>query len=137
MLEKREIIYLSLYCHHQDDSCIKMGSDESRFNVSLIVRDKVTSHLTVFTNHNLLEVKGEPKRNRTEVSSAYQPNALSLRQTGSLNRKVDMGSLTCANKSVLFRQHERETGTSSLESRRTDKTSSPCLDREPDPRWLL
>ena len=26
---EREIIYLSLYCHHQHDSCIKMGSDES------------------------------------------------------------------------------------------------------------
>ena len=37
-----EIIYLSLHCHHQNDSCIKMGSDESNFNVSLIVRDKVT-----------------------------------------------------------------------------------------------
>ena len=41
-LGKREIIYLSLHCHHQNDSCIKMVSDESRFNVSLIVRDKVT-----------------------------------------------------------------------------------------------
>ena len=40
----REIIfiYLSLHCHHQNDSCVKMGSDESRFNVSLIARDKVT-----------------------------------------------------------------------------------------------
>ena len=28
-LGEREIIYLSLYCHHQNDSCIKMGSDES------------------------------------------------------------------------------------------------------------
>ena len=28
---KREIIYLSLHCHHQNDSCIKMGSDESQF----------------------------------------------------------------------------------------------------------
>ena len=28
-----EIIYLSLHCHHQSDSCIKMGSDESHFNV--------------------------------------------------------------------------------------------------------
>ena len=28
------IIYLSLHCHHQKDSCIKMGSDESHFNVS-------------------------------------------------------------------------------------------------------
>ena len=33
---------LSLHCHHQNDSCNKMGSDESHFNVSLIVRDKVT-----------------------------------------------------------------------------------------------
>ena len=37
-----EIIYLSLHCQHQNDSCIKMGTDESHFNVSLIVRDKVT-----------------------------------------------------------------------------------------------
>ena len=39
---EKEIIYLSLHCHHKNDSCIKMGSDEGRFNVSLIVRDKVT-----------------------------------------------------------------------------------------------
>ena len=39
---KREIMYLSLHCHHQNDSCIKMDSDESRFNVSFTVRDKVT-----------------------------------------------------------------------------------------------
>ena len=37
-----EIIYLSLHCDHQKDSCIKVGSDESHFNVSLIMRDKVT-----------------------------------------------------------------------------------------------
>ena len=29
-----EIIYLSLHCQHQNDSCIKVGSDESHFNVS-------------------------------------------------------------------------------------------------------
>ena len=32
---EREIIYLSLHCHHQNDSCIKMGSVESCFNVSV------------------------------------------------------------------------------------------------------
>ena len=32
---EREIIYLSLYCHHQNDFCIKMGSDESYFNASV------------------------------------------------------------------------------------------------------
>ena len=31
--EKREMIYLSPHCHHQTDFCIKMGSDESHFNV--------------------------------------------------------------------------------------------------------
>ena len=35
-------MYLPLHYHHQNDSCIKMGSDENHFNVSLIVRDKVT-----------------------------------------------------------------------------------------------
>ena len=30
----RETIYLSLHCHHQNDFCIKMDSDESHFNVS-------------------------------------------------------------------------------------------------------
>ena len=39
---KREITFLSLHCHHQNDSCIKVGSDERHFNVSLTVRDKVT-----------------------------------------------------------------------------------------------
>ena len=29
-------------CHPKNDSCIKMGSDESQLNVSLTVRDKVT-----------------------------------------------------------------------------------------------
>ena len=62
---EREIIYLSLHCHHQNDSCIKMGSDESHFNVS--VGSDGQSHKTVSTNHNLSEEKGEPKRYRTEV----------------------------------------------------------------------
>ena len=60
-----EIIYLSLHCHHQNDFCMKMGSDESHFNVS--VGSDGQSHRTVSTNHNLSEEKGEPKRYRTEV----------------------------------------------------------------------
>jgi len=39
---KRKIVYLSLHCRHQNGSWIKMGSAESYFNVSLIVRDKVS-----------------------------------------------------------------------------------------------
>ena len=26
-----DYVYLSLHCHHQNDSCIKMGSDESHY----------------------------------------------------------------------------------------------------------
>ena len=48
---KRKVIYLSLHCHHQNYFCIKMGSDKSHFNVSLIVRDKVANK-TVSTDHN-------------------------------------------------------------------------------------
>ena len=62
---EREILYISLHCHHQNDFCIKMGSDESHFNVS--VGSDGQSHKTVSRNHNLFEEKGESKRYRTEV----------------------------------------------------------------------
>ena len=63
---EREIIYLPLHCHYQNDSYIKMGSDESHFNVS--VGSDGQSHRTVSTNHNLFEVKGEPKWYRGQTS---------------------------------------------------------------------
>ena len=75
-----EIIYLSLNCHHQNDSSIKMGSDESHFNVS--VGSDGQSHKTVSTIHNFLKRKeNEAVSNRGP--SAYQPNALPIGQTGS------------------------------------------------------
>ena len=55
---------LSFHCHHQSDSFIEMGSDENHFNVSLIVRDKVTRQCPQTTT---FEEKGEPKQIRTEV----------------------------------------------------------------------
>ena len=57
-------ICLSLHCHHQNDFCIKMGSDESHFNVSLIVRGNVTKQCPQTAT---FEEKGEPKPYRTEV----------------------------------------------------------------------
>ena len=60
---KREIIYLSLRCHHQIDSCIQMGSDAREY----FMNSERQSHKTVSTNHNLFEENGEPKRYRTEV----------------------------------------------------------------------
>ena len=59
-----EYIDLLLHCHHQNDFCIRVGSDESHFNVSLIVRDKVTRQCPQTTT---FEEKGEPKRIRTVV----------------------------------------------------------------------
>ena len=61
---KREIIYQSLHCHHQNDSCIRMGSDENHFNVSLMVMEKVTRQCPQTTT---FEEKGEPKQIRTKV----------------------------------------------------------------------
>ena len=58
------IIHLSLHCHCQIDSCIKVGSDESHFSVSLNMRAKVTRQCPQTT---AFEEKGEPKRIRTEV----------------------------------------------------------------------
>ena len=97
---KREIIYLSLHCHHQNDSCIKTGSDDSHFNVSLIVMEKVTR---LPRNHNLSEERGEPKRNRTEGRpSAYQPNALMLGQTGSPAQMRSRSMLNTGDKVVHY-----------------------------------
>jgi len=62
---EREIIYLLVHCHQQHDSCIKMGSDESHFNVSAGTDGQ--SHKTVSTKHNIFEEKGELKQYRTEV----------------------------------------------------------------------
>ena len=70
MGEERDYIPIAIHCHHQNDSCIKMGSDVSHFNVS--VGSDGQSHKTV----------SEAVSNRGP--SAYQPNALPLGQTGSV-----------------------------------------------------
>ena len=61
-----------------DDSCIKMDSDESHFNVSLTVRDKVTRQCRQTAT---FEEKGEPKRSRTEVPLLTSLNVLPRGQT--------------------------------------------------------
>ena len=82
--EEREIIYLSQHCHHQNDFCIKMGTDESHFNVS--VGSVGQSHKTVSTNYNLFEEKRRAEVVSNRGPAAYQPNALPLGQTGSRPR---------------------------------------------------
>ena len=71
-------VYAYRYTVTTRTTCIKMGSDESYFKVSLIVRDKVTRPCPQTTT---FEEKGEPKRYRTEVlpltSLTARPNRLS------------------------------------------------------------
>ena len=76
---EREVIYLSLHCHNQNDFCIKTGSDESHFNVSFIVRDTVTRQCPQTIS---FEEKGELKPR----SLCLPPDALPLGQTGSQNQ---------------------------------------------------
>ena len=59
-----ESIYLPLHCHHQNGFCFKMGSDESHFNVSLIVRDRV---------HKPQLLKRKERRSSTEPKSFRLP----------------------------------------------------------------
>jgi len=61
---ERGRLYLTLYCYNQNDFCIQMGSDGIRFDVSLILRDKVTRQCRQTTT---FEEREEPKWNRTGV----------------------------------------------------------------------
>ena len=65
-------VYTHRYTVTTRMTCIKMSSNESHFNVSLIVRDKVIRR----------ERRAEAVSNRGP--SAYQPTVLPLGQTGSL-----------------------------------------------------
>ena len=64
--EEGDYIHLSLYCRHQNDFCIKMGNDDSHFNVLLFVRDRVTL-IRQCPQTTTFEEKGEPKWIRPEV----------------------------------------------------------------------
>ena len=57
------IIYLSLQCHQQNDSCVKMGIDESHFKCFMNCEGQ--SHKTVSANHNpFKEKRAESVSNR-------------------------------------------------------------------------
>ena len=79
---KREIIYLTLHCHHQNESCITEGRQHwESFNVLLIGRSKVTKTMSI--SHNLWRRKTS-KVESNWGPSVYWPNALPLGQTSSL-----------------------------------------------------
>ena len=66
---KREIMYLPLQCQQQNDSCIKMGSDESYCNVSVGSDDKVTRQCPQTTTRFL---------KRKESRSGLEPRSFPL-----------------------------------------------------------
>ena len=85
---KREIIYPSLHCQHQNDCSIKMGGGESHFNVSLIVRDKVTRQCpqtTTFEEKRGRKSKRDKEGQRGTKSqySVHRPQLLKRKESGS------------------------------------------------------
>ena len=72
-----DYIHLSLHYHHQNDFCMKVCSDESHFNVLLIVRDKVTGQCPQTTTFEEKESRSgfEPR--------SFRLPALPLGLTGS------------------------------------------------------
>ena len=108
-----------VYCHHQNDSCIKVGSDESHFNVSLIVRDKVTRQCPQTTT---FEEKGEPKRSLAHIDNRAE-QAASKRcsrycQIGPLDHKMADICVSSARTRTIF-----STITRLIKSRRTSNES--------------
>ena len=78
---ERNIIYLSIHCYHQNDSCINMGNDKSHFNVFsrkwwTKSQDSVDKPQPFWR-----ERRAEAVLNRGPFT--YQPNALPPGQTGS------------------------------------------------------
>ena len=73
-------LYVTLHCHHQNDSFIEIGSDESHLNVFINREEQsVTRRCPQATT---FEEKGEPTRG-IELTSLSSYNALPLGQTGS------------------------------------------------------
>ena len=69
-----------LHCHHQNDSCIKEGSDESHFNVSLIVSDKAARQCPQTTTFS----------KRKETRSGFKPRSLSRLLAPHLLKSTDV-----------------------------------------------
>ena len=87
---------LMLPCHHQNDFCIKMGSDESHFNDWSIVRDRVTRQCPQTTTF----LKGMESRSGTE------PRPFCLPTPAGSNRftSVTVGSASLFN--IVRVQHD-------------------------------
>ena len=66
---KREIICLSLYCSHQNDSCNKTGNDESHSNVSV----EIAQLSELEFKHQVTTARGQGGRRGRGHESAEVP----------------------------------------------------------------
>ena len=90
-----ERLYPTLYCHHQNGSCINVGSDESYFNVSLIVRDKITNTLL---------------KRKCEGQNQHTRELISARMTSQHNDRLESLPVTLtwhASKYKVHKLHQR------------------------------
>ena len=69
------------HCHHQNDVCVKMGSDENHFMVSLIVRGKVTVFEERRAEAELNQGPFLPVKNKTERSESSGHHSVQLEGT--------------------------------------------------------
>ena len=72
-------MYLTLHGHYQNDSSMKTGSDEIRFNISYIVESRPNS----VHGPQLLRRKHSRSGESSPRPYAHHPKALPLGQTGS------------------------------------------------------
>ena len=91
-----------LHCHRQNDSCIKMGRNETHLNVLLNVRDKCIRRCPKTTTFE--EKRAEAESNLGPF--AYQPNTLLLGQAGSLVTKNNLEQLKNRNRADYHRSQK-------------------------------
>ena len=84
---------MSRHCHHQNDPCIKTGSNKSRFIVSLIVRDKVARQCPQTTTLLKRKESWRGMKPRPFLLTSH-PNALPLGQTAPLVRLPSRDTMT-------------------------------------------
>ena len=70
------MLHTTLRCHHQNDCCIKMGSNQGHFNVSLTVRDSKAQ--CVITSQALKHHTSQNKNKQTHTQTNKNLVAVSV-----------------------------------------------------------
>ena len=79
---------------------MKVGSNESHFNVSLSCEGQ--SRKTASTNHNLLKEKGKPKQNRAEALCTSLTPYLEAKQARRAQLQLHLPALKLSSRGAFF-----------------------------------